>query len=883
MEMMKKRMILLCLLAVLLSGLSAEPQFRVLYIDSYHQGYEWTDRITEGITEVLNEEPSVELFIEHLDAKRFSSQLVTERFLSLLERKYAAAPPDAIMTSDDSAFELLRSYRAVLGSEIPVVFMGINDFDAAMAAGIDHLYGIVQEDGLKHSLLFAVSQHPEVREIILIHDRSATGLSDRSHIEQFISEQGLQQTHTITYLTDLTIDELAEQMSMIPEDAIIIPMHFVIDAAGTYIDTAAYFSAVERSEAPIYLINDLGLGTTSAVGGYVRSGKEDGRRLARLLLEVLTGSPSPALIYRSSSYIFHYPALETHGISISDLPAGSTVINGREGLDPSVIWALSALMILSAGSVLLTLLVYRSKQIEKEHTAMLQQSLDMFPHPVVAEQYGPSNHIFFVNTAAGEILHADPRDIVSGGRKALHDAVRSAFGDLGFDSLDAQVMAAGTPIDFPERVFIDPSDQRERHYLLHKAPFLWKGHDAIMTSVIEITEQHEVQKRLRQAEKMQVVGQLTGGIAHDFNNQIMAILGYAQLLEAETQQEPHKRYISSIIHAAESSRALTAKLLAFSRKDSTDRSAIDITAAVYDMKDLLMRTVDKRITLIVDIRDEQLMIYGERVLIENSLINLGLNGADAIGEQGSVTFTVRREQLEEQTVTEDGRTLPSGEYVSIAVTDTGSGMDPHILKQIFEPFYTTKQAGMGTGMGLAAVRRTVISHHGSIIVDTTPGVGTTFTLLFPRYTAVPEEQKPQRLSDSDVQGLPGDAHRRRLLIVDDERLLRYLMRNMLEAAGYVVDTAENGAVAVERYRSAVQPYDLVLLDMIMPMKNGFDTFKELQGIDPDVKVIMVSGYADMQQVSMLKDLGMKEFVAKPVSNELLIRTVHEVLSCTYGG
>jgi two-component system, cell cycle sensor histidine kinase and response regulator CckA len=183
MEMMKKRMILLCLLAVLLSGLSAEPQFRVLYIDSYHQGYEWTDRITEGITEVLNEEPSVELFIEHLDAKRFSSQLVTERFLSLLERKYAAAPPDAIMTSDDSAFELLRSYRAVLGSEIPVVFMGINDFDAAMAAGIDHLYGIVQEDGLKHSLLFAVSQHPEVREIILIHDRSATGLSDRSHIE----------------------------------------------------------------------------------------------------------------------------------------------------------------------------------------------------------------------------------------------------------------------------------------------------------------------------------------------------------------------------------------------------------------------------------------------------------------------------------------------------------------------------------------------------------------------------------------------------------------------------------------------------------------------------------------------------------------------------
>ncbi len=388
--------------------------------------------------------------------------------------------------------------------------------------------------------------------------------------------------------------------------------------------------------------------------------------------------------------------------------------------------------------------------------------------------------------------------------------------------------------------------------------------------VENVTSRRLLEKQFQQAQRMEAVGRLAGGVAHDFNNLLMVIGSSAQMLQ-DGKEDAQKvdKYVSLIRSATDKAAGLTRRLLAFSRQQVLQPVVLSMNDIVTDICKLLPRLLGEDIDVVLGLEADLKNIYADRGQIEQALMNLAVNARDAMPNGGKLTIQTSTVQLDAQYSKSRIIEVPPGEYVMLAISDTGIGMTQDVQAQIFEPFFTTKEVGKGTGLGLASVYGTVKQSGGFIWVYSEVDKGTTFKLYFPAIQSAGEAQGASAESQFPRGGTE------EILLVEDEAMLRALTSSFLETKGYRVVTAVNGAEALEICRTN-RRFKLLITDVIMPEVSGPALVQEAVKIIPGIKVIFMTGYTDRGVDEKLKQPG-AEYLQKPFSLDLFARTVRKML------
>ncbi|HTR81199.1 MAG TPA: PAS domain S-box protein [Bacteroidota bacterium] len=387
----------------------------------------------------------------------------------------------------------------------------------------------------------------------------------------------------------------------------------------------------------------------------------------------------------------------------------------------------------------------------------------------------------------------------------------------------------------------------------------------------DITDRKRLQEQLLQAQKMESVGTLAGGIAHDFNNILGIIIGYATVLE-RLGDDPEKfsESIAAINRAVQRGAGLVRQILTFARKSETSFQPLDVNVLVKELISMLYETFPKIITFSRTLEKDLPLIDADHTQLHQTVLNLCVNARDAMPNGG--TLAIRTSKISGDSLRQQFAEARNIDYVCVSVADTGEGMDEELTKRIFEPFFTTKEKGRGTGLGLAVVHGVIHAHHGFINLESEIGKGTTFSLFFP-VSSVERDQSSSGLTESE--GPPGGVET--ILLVEDEELLLGIVKSLLERRGYKILTATNGYEAVSVYKEHASEIKLVLTDMGLPHLTGVEEFVRLKQINPDVKVILASGYVDQELKAEMLKTGLKAFVQKPYSPDEILEIVRKVL------
>jgi len=392
-------------------------------------------------------------------------------------------------------------------------------------------------------------------------------------------------------------------------------------------------------------------------------------------------------------------------------------------------------------------------------------------------------------------------------------------------------------------------------------------------TIRDMTEHKRLESELFQARKMEAIGTLAGGIAHDFNNIIQGISGFTEiLLLGKTKNDPDYEKLTHIKTQASRASELTRQLLAFSRKAESRLQPLDLNSEIERLKEVFVRTIPKMIDIRFHLSGKLNLVNADPNQIEQILMNLIINARDAMPDGGELIVRTQNVTLEGK----DCQTLQGaapGEYVLLAVSDTGMGMDRDVTEHIFEPFYTTKEVNKGTGLGLAMVYGIVKNHNGYIYCESMPGQGTTFKIYLP---VVKGESISQNADGTLEQEVIGGTET--ILLVDDDESVLEVGKQFLEHSGYTVITAESGEEAIEIVSKGHDSSpDLIILDLNMPGMGGYKCLNELLKIDSRINVLVASGYSAQVDEKTLRETGARGFIAKPYQMKEMLKMVRRIL------
>jgi PAS domain S-box-containing protein len=495
-----------------------------------------------------------------------------------------------------------------------------------------------------------------------------------------------------------------------------------------------------------------------------------------------------------------------------------------------------------------------------------------------------------------DIFRATPDVIVvtdsRGDITAVNDAVRKVLG-YSPDELIGHSTAELLPEDEKSRQagialmaeFFESGYVENREFVLRKKDntlctvewhsILEKNDKGDITGSIGVLRDCSGRKRmeqqLRQAQKMEAIGTLAGGIAHDFNNILSAISGFADLSLQAVSDAPLKNYISYIIKASNRARDLVRQILAFSRQTEQEMRPVRIGPLLKEALKFLRASLPSSIEIRQSIACDSDVVLADPTQIHQVVMNLCTNAGHAMRERGGVlSVALEAADLEESLIMKNYADLSPGRYVRLLVSDTGHGMSGEILEHIFEPYFTTKEKGEGTGLGLAVVHGIVKFHNGMVTVSSEPGRGSTFEVLLPLLPMDVEQAVP------DMPSCRGSGES--VLFVDDEEDITIMARTLLEDLGYRVTVTTHPQEAIDLIASNKEGYDILVTDKTMPGMNGFELAEAVFAIAPALPVIMLSGLAQSGDAAMLKKTGIREFLVKPFEVHELAGKIRSVIA-----
>jgi PAS domain S-box-containing protein len=477
---------------------------------------------------------------------------------------------------------------------------------------------------------------------------------------------------------------------------------------------------------------------------------------------------------------------------------------------------------------------------------------------------------------------------------AVNDAAVRRYGYSSDEFLSLTIKDIRPPEDVPsvlENIAVRSDGPREAGVWRHQKkdgtlidveitsyPLTFAGRSAALVLANDITERkraeealHRSETQLRQALKMEAVGKLAGGVAHDFNNLLTAINGYSEMcLRRLTPEDPLYRHVESIRKTGDRAAALTRQLLAFSRKQILQPHVMDLNQIVVELSKMLQRLIGEDVDLLMGLEANLSKVKADPNQIEQVLMNLCVNARDAMPRGGKLTIETNNVQLSEEFASQH-LSVPAGNYVMLAVSDTGCGMDAATQTRIFEPFFTTKEVGKGTGLGLATVYGIVKQSGGSVWVYSEMGQGTTFKIYLPSVEGSAEIIK------ADTRAFDLSAGDETVLLVEDEEVVREMAKEILQECGYHVLQAKDGQHALELAGQHDGEIHLMLTDVVMPRMSGRELSEQLTPLRPEIRVLYMSGYTDDAIVHHgVLDEG-TAFIGKPFSMQALARKVRETL------
>lgn len=488
---------------------------------------------------------------------------------------------------------------------------------------------------------------------------------------------------------------------------------------------------------------------------------------------------------------------------------------------------------------------------------MLQTILDTIPAMIV--YFDPNTQVAYGNLAWQRVTGWTREDLLE------RDLLDELYPDAEYRGLVREfvVRADGVWQDFRMRV----RDGRElntrwANVKLTDGTTIGIGQD--------ITEQLKYEEKVRLHQKLETVGRLAGGIAHDFNNILTAIIGFCTLTKMKSgTDDPVQDYQDKILAAAEKAAGLTQSLLAFSRKQMISFRRMNLVECVNEIAERIAPELGPDIRLEIRHAVPNLVVVADCTCLEQILVNLAANSRDAMPDGGALVFATGHFELGSDFIQANGFGK-EGRYACLTVADTGMGMAPEILSNIFVPFYTTKDVGKGTGLGLPSVYGTVKQLGGYITAESVPGEGTAFTIYLPS-TKDEVARIPDERAGAEISAIPV------ILLADDNTLVRAVSREFLEKSGYSVIEAIDGADAVEKFGGMSTPPDLLLFDVVMPRMNGMEAYQLIHEQRPEIPVLFMSGYHDKFNSAMSLPEGAVTIVGKPIMPQALVGKIREIL------
>jgi two-component system, cell cycle sensor histidine kinase and response regulator CckA len=502
----------------------------------------------------------------------------------------------------------------------------------------------------------------------------------------------------------------------------------------------------------------------------------------------------------------------------------------------------------------------------------------------------------FQGILKGEAQGRSILNVVNAGARAAFEAAigRAASGQADIAPIDAALAGESDKAEkAPRNPALAGEDERWARFYVTPVEDAQGDHETAIVYALETTEQRNLQHQFNQAQKMESVGELAGGMAHDFNNLLNIILLATDfLLTTHRPTDPSFQDIMQIKHTGTSAAAIVQQLLAFARKQTLRPQVLDLGDALSEFSLMLRRMISEKVTLDVVHTRDLWPVKVDLNQFQQVIVNLAVNAGHAMPDGGRLT--IRTANI----ATEDSRRfaykgMPAADYVLVEVSDTGSGIAPDVMDKIFLPFFSTKEVGKGTGLGLATVYGIIKQTGGFVYPESEVGKGTTFRIFLPRHVPVVEEAQAPKMprtppvidgalaAAEEVVRLSSpaadDTGQGTILLVEDEKDLRFLNARGLTSRGYTVLQAGNGVEAIEVLESHKGKIDLVVSDVVMPEMDGPTLLKELRRRLPDIKIIFVSGYAE-EAFANNRPEGQNKFLAKPFELKTLIATVKETMA-----
>jgi PAS domain S-box-containing protein len=852
-------------------SLADKEKKTVLYLNSYHDGYYWSDELHEGIRTVLNQSRyKVDLQVEYMDAKKYNYEIISDNLYSLYKEKFKNESFDIIILSDNDALNFVNKHRHDLFKNIPVVFCGVNDLKhSEYAAG--NITGIVETYDLISTLEVAKKLHPEKDRLVFLIDDSTTGVAIRHQAEKLIQKNnlGLQ----IEFWSQLSLEETQKKVGELTDDTFlfIAPYYQTID--GRFYTSEEVTEAIyKHSSVPIYTAWGflVGYGT---VGGKVLLGFEHGKTAGKMALNILDGTHADDIpIIREAEdgvYLFDYQVMTKLGINQQLLPKNSRIINAPKAsysLSKELFWTMMiSFVLLILALVAMVGAMLERRKVERKITDQLafqETLLDTIPQLISWKDI--EGKYLGVNQAFMDLF----------GVKSTLQVVGKKTGDLISDEAysewsvktDRSVIEKKEAFRKMRRRVID-MDGVEAWIEVNKVPLRGQGGRivGILTTAENVTKEQSLEKQLFQSQKMEAIGTLAGGIAHDFNNILTSIINSTELAIGDlTPGSQTETDLNRVLKAARRGGRVVQQILSFSRPSREGFRPTDMNQVVQEVVQLMDASMPANITVSSNAEpDMNFFVHADPTQMHQAILNLCTNAFHALRMTGGkINIELSRVVLEE-----NQSAIPAkgaNRFIKITVSDNGPGIDPAIQDKIFDPFFTTKSKSEGTGLGLAVVHGIIKSHLGTIQVSCNEEGGATFEIL------LPEAEACEDIVSSSLGGFH-EIGGHILFVEDDEDQLQTTPR-LLEDMGFKVTALREPKAALRLVSAGTHHFDLMITDFDMPVMSG----TKLAGLLPEIPVILISGRDDALVAA--KDFpNIHNVIIKPYHKKDLMDGIREII------
>jgi two-component system, cell cycle sensor histidine kinase and response regulator CckA len=895
---------------------------RVLVLAGHFKNQPAIKLVEKGIQQVFqaNTDYRIKVDIEYLDLYRFTSKHYKQEMIDLLRHKYGDRQIDVVITILTSALRFMLDDGDEIFPGIPTVFTVVTESNLTGLNLPGNVTGISYKIDISGTIEAALKLQPDTKHVVLIGGISKTIRAMCGEAEKIF--QAYEDRLQFTYLTDHTMAQILEKVAHLPKDTIIFNMGVYRDKAGNvFVPSEAMEDIAEKSNAPSYTFHETVLGS-GFVGGRLVGFEIQGRKAAAYALAILKGekpSDLPVTSYGTIVPMFDWRQLQRWGLDEQRLPEGSIVRYKELTTWELYKWyIIGGICLFIIEAILILLLLFNWARRVKAESALRKshKELELRVEERTAELSKTNEQLkeeFEERKQAEETLW----DVKRRNQALLdHSPVCHKIVDLNFNlaymsangfkmlQLDDNADLYGQPYPFE---FFPAAFRNKMTENLKKAketgdtitmealandiegnevwldstllPVLDDAGKIDYITVVSANttqrkrageEKTKLQSQLQQSQKMESIGTLAGGIAHDFNNILGIILGNAELaMDDVAEWNPARQNLDEVKKACMRAKDVVRQILSFSRKSEIEQKSINITSVITESLKLSRASIPTSIEIRQNIANDVDDIFGDPTQIHQVMINLCTNAAYAMENDGGILeVTLENTEVDEDTASQYPELNP-GPHVHLRVRDTGDGINPEIVGRVFDPYFTTKEVGKGTGMGLAVVHGIVKSHHGSISVESKLGKGAKFKLLFPSVI------KKSKGETKKFQELP--TGKERILFVDDEESMVDLNQQRLERLGYNVIPKTDPSEALEFFRTNPDQIDLIISDMTMPHITGDKLAQEILNIRPDMPIILCTGYSERMSEDRAQEIGIRKYIEKPIEKETLARSIREVL------